>query len=442
MKKFTLSSLALLALVGCSTWKAPMSTVAETDLTPEAYHQWTTPFEGEKLASSRTPAQVNRAVSYVWEADSIKVAMKQNTAYDKTVNVRFAQYAMYSTTEQRPVAVQKWVTVGWTQVSQPVLVCSGTSVEGSGKSHLWNAFYGAPKSQKPKALADAIVGIGEPTARKMIDAGYFASKPRSWNQFSQVIRQARGQGIINETVEYQVLYKYRADNLNNLGYETSVGSSCVTVVETYSQPVQELRTVTEMQWMDIPHKDLINQEVKAFRVLITNPRLQSFEAEVITISLHRDMNKISYNVDGDYYTNYVKTLNAGVIKLEGIARKFIPLPSDVIAGGGSIEASNGTAGFVATVNKKYIPKTATDGKLLMTVELHSCKRGSFGKCAIFGKNDKVVAKTVISVGAEGLVRYPFARDPKLYYYAKYWVNMAGSPWYTNNVVRAPYEPGL
>lgn len=441
MNKFFVTVLVLASLAGCSTKKTDQL-AGVNDLTPDAYGVWTGPQIFEPVVDRKPSSDIVGKVSHVWEADTIKVAMKQNTSYDKQVRINFSQYALYTTIENRPVPVQKWVTVGWVSVSKPVLVCSGTVTEGSGKSALWNDYFSAPKSEKANALAKAITGVGEPTAKKLIASGYFQSKPKSWEDFSNVIKSARARGAVDETVEYNVLYKYRSDNLSNLGYESSVGTTCVTVNETYLEPVQELRTVTEYQLQNIPHKDLINQDAKTYRVHITGPRLQAFETEVITINPTRDINGISFTVSGDDYTNYLKTISSDTMRLNGVARKSVRLPADVFVGGAALEASNGRAGFVATVNPKYVPKTPADGQLLFTLDLRSCKRGSFGGCSVFGRNEQIVVKTVIAVGPQGIVRHQFARDPSRYYYAKYWVNLAGSPWYVNNVVHSHRTPGL
>lgn len=441
MKHMIALALVFATLVSCSTQKTDQ-VAATSDLTPDAYGQWTGSQVLDPVADRKPSSDIVGRVTHVWEADTIKVAMKQNGSYDKQVRVNFAQYALYTTIENRPVVVQKWVTVGWVSVSKPVLVCTGTTTEGTGKSVLWNDYFGAPKAQKPMALAKAITGVGEPTAKKLIAAGYFSSKPRSWDDFSDVIKGARARGVIDETIEYNVLFKYRSDNLSSLGYESSVGSTCVTRTETYLEPVQELRNVTEYQLQNVPHKDLINQEARMYRVYITGPRLQSFETEVITINPYRNINGISFTVSGDDYTEYVKTISSDTMRLNGIARKAVRLPSDVFIGGAALEASNGRAGFVATVNPRYIPKTATEGQLLLSLELRSCKRGSFGGCSILNRNEQLVVKTSMAVAANGVVRYQFARDPSRYYYAKYWVNLAGSPWYVNNVVVAPRRPGL
>lgn len=94
-------------------------------------------------------------------------------------------------------------------------------VGGDGKGD-WKGYYNVPQSQKAKALADAIKGIGTSRANTIVDANInaFIPRPRSWNAFRNEISRIESR-LKLDGLYYEVTVKYAKDNIRNLGYASS-----------------------------------------------------------------------------------------------------------------------------------------------------------------------------------------------------------------------------
>ncbi len=55
----------------------------------------------------------------------------------------------------------------------------------------WDGFFNASASARPGILAGLIDGIGMPTAKKIVKANVFDRKPKSWEEFKDVIEKAQ-----------------------------------------------------------------------------------------------------------------------------------------------------------------------------------------------------------------------------------------------------------
>src|SRR5207253_8807718 len=115
----------------------------------------------------------------------------------------------------------------------------------------------------------------------------------------------------------------------------------------------------------------------------------------------------------------------------------IELPSDALVRTATLESSNGMARFTAPVNAQYIPKSSADGYMLVSIQVFSCKKGVFG-CAVTGRDEKVQPVVIKEITpSSALAIHTFNISPGRKYWVKYWVNMANSPWYTNNLILGP-----
>ncbi len=434
MKKIGLL-VSLLTVGACSSFGPKNDQTATYDQV--AFQEWSKPFVHEP--QTRTPSsEIVGRPTYFWEADSLKIPLTANSTINQTYNIRFNQYAVYDVKEKVERVVPQ-VEVRWEQVQNAVLVCDEQS--GTGKSPLWNAFYSAPAAKKVATLAAAIEGVGTVSATSLVKNGYFHSKPRNWRDFQDEIQRAGRAEVITKSVEHQILYRYRSENMSKLGYNTQLSGVCRLEVETYYSPrevVVNRRVIIEEI---IPRRDLISSETRQYAIRISGQKLQSFETEMLIFSFNRDSNQVILAQAA--FNNYSISFDGRLISVVGLSRKSVKLPSDALPAGATLESSGGQARFTAPINRKYVPKSAAEGYLLLSLQVRSCKKGFFGGCSITGRDERVQPTIVKdAAGLNGLVNLNFALSPGRKYWVEYWVNTANSPWYSNNVVRALNSPEI
>jgi hypothetical protein len=155
-------------------------------------------------------------------------------------------------------------TYRWETVQVPRTVC--TTEPGDGNNN-WNGFFNVPKAQKPAALAATVKGIGQSTAQKMVDGGFFHSKPRSWEEFKAEIMRA--ENAIGTGFSHEVLVTYGTENMRNLGYYSE--QTCKIVYDTvnvrreYKQR-EHVRTVTSKFTIILEGSALLNGEREDFTI--------------------------------------------------------------------------------------------------------------------------------------------------------------------------------
>jgi len=209
------------------------------------------------------------------------------------------------------------VTGHWVTVSRPIWVehCPDGH-GGTGKSEAWNRFYSAPKSQKPRALADAVRGIGPSTAECLVDRNYFSSKPRSWSEFKGVIRRAdRNCG---ENLYENVIQKYGSDNMDTLGYRGDAASCHYAQEPEFYDVYEEVRRY-------------VRDAQERFTIEVENAPLLKLESEKFTIAY--DGFSDSLNVDSAFNSFQQIRQNAGdrvVYVLRGQRKPAQPLNTLVV----------------------------------------------------------------------------------------------------------------
>jgi hypothetical protein len=430
----SMSVLALLTTMSCGSFGTQSAQMAGVQ--PDAMNEWVKPFE-YPTTSRKPTSEVQGKPTYHWEADTLKIPVTAGATIDHDFKVTYKQFASYVTKEKVVQDVPKLITE-WQRVTQGVLVCDEKA--GAGKSQYWNDFYSAPAAKKPAALAKAIEGVSTLSAANLIKAGYFQQKPRSWSELTEEILKARDTKVITGSVAYSVIYKYRQENMTKLGYNTQATGLCRIEVETYDVPVEKWINVKEVSEKLVNHSDLINTEVKLYRIKISGQKLQAFETDTLVFSFDRETNAISLAQAA--YNTYSVSLAGNTIKVTGSGRKRIDLPRDVLLPGATLEASNGVAGFSALVNTNYIPKSAQDGQLYSIIQVRSCKKGLFAStCSLTNRDEKLEAKVVNQVKG-AVIRHTFPKVPGRVYWVRYAVQAINSPWYANNSVIASKEPAL
>jgi hypothetical protein len=425
--------LSLTAMLSCSTYNQPTKSVG-----PDALAEWSVPYTNTETLR-KPSSEVTSKPTYHWEADTLKIPLSAGTPIDQKFNVKYTQYAVYDMVEPVLTDTSHFET-RWTHTATPVLVCDEKA--GTGKSEAWNAFYSAPGAQKAAALAKAIDGVGNSTAIKLVKGNYFNSKPKSWHDFEVVIERAAADRVIEESAEYDVLYKFRQANMEKLGYQTQVSGACQMVIVDHKEPTQVWITSSAYVNKTVTHRDVISSETKAYELKVSGQLLQAWEHDMLVFSFNHDTNQISLAQAA--YNNYGIAFDGRVITVKALSRKLVNLPTNVFPAGATLESSNGSASFTAGLNPAYLPSTTADGYMMVSVQVHSCKKGLFaGSCAVFGRDEKIEQKAVKQVSRQAsLAKHVFPISPGRIYWVNYWVNMQNSPWYTNNVVQGTNTPQL
>ncbi len=304
--------------------------------------------------------------------------------------------------------------------------CEGyrCSSSGSGKSEAWDAFYSAPKSRKANALADAIKGVGESTAEKLIAADYFHRKPRSWEDFSNEINSAANRGVIGKDISYQVLVKYKAENAANLGYE---GSSCSTYQYSCTVYTPGLIPYACTKYKDQIYTRVIDSMRRTVSIDVSNPSLQSFETDTATVSVGRDLNDVSaeigpynrYNVDVD---NRNDTAH---IQATGIQRVLVDLPRATVRSG-TLQKQGGQGVFSLTVNSQYLGEGRD--QLVLKYNVHTCRMKLFSACLSAFKPGTDVVVPITQSETSINIPLEFRTKSKVVYT----LARKGSRWYNDN----------
>jgi hypothetical protein len=261
--------------------------------------------------------------------------------------------------------VNQWIP---RQVTCNRVDCSTSS--GDGSKGNWNNFFNAPRAEKPKALADSIKGVGVPTAERIIAAGFFKSKPRSWGEFSQEILKSEAalirqgyQGRFSELV----LEKFGEENSKSLGYYLENSCQIVTYPCTVFEEVE-----TEIFVYNIERK----VEVK-----VENQVLQSFEKDSYKIKVGMDPRDIEVTTDAGY-NNYSYTVNAvssgfTSITLKGQGRKAVRFPSS--ASSVSLATDSNGLKIVGQIENQYLP-SGDDAASTLAIVYKVCRINLFGGC--------------------------------------------------------------
>jgi hypothetical protein len=254
--------------------------------------------------------------------------------------------------------------------------CQEYECEGDGgQSEYWNNYFSAKKDKKVKALADAIQGVGEKSAEALIAANFFQKKPRTWSAFAGEMRRAERENVISGNITYQVLEKFRADNLSRLGYEPNrcrlKDYSCTVWVDT-----EVLHTRIEMQ----TRKKVVESVQREVEVKVTNPQLQSFETESIGVEIGRSPADFSYRVGGTtrYNVTNVATEERLSLQFQGVERIPQDLPNDAMLRSSFVEITGGGR-FTVNVEPKYVPTQAPD-TLIFSYYVQTCKKNWTGIC--------------------------------------------------------------
>ncbi|HRO66658.1 MAG TPA: hypothetical protein PL182_03735 [Pseudobdellovibrionaceae bacterium] len=339
-----------------------------------------------------------------------------------------------------PRKVMKWVESvpytdyesRWVPVERPGIceryVCRD---DAQNESPSWNRFFRAgSKAEKTKALADAVKGIGDVSAEKLVAGRYFSSKPRSWTAFVNEIERAKNNGTLPSNIVYNVTVKYKADNMANLGYEANSCSieqyNCTVFEDKLIQfPVTRYRSVTRQKVME--------ERRREFRISVNNPILQNFETDVISVQVGDQDGDVSVHYpDAKTIYQHQIDLRGGRITFTGVDRVKLPLPRTILRGGDlTFQKGTDEAQLNLAVDAKYIPDAQNDGndQLVIRYVVGRCKQNWLGYCkGDFAMDQPMYAQVTgsqfylripIAKNERMIVKYSFARMNSRYYNEQY-----------------------
>lgn len=252
------------------------------------------------------------------------------------------------------------------------VVCK--DIDSDGSKGDWKNYFNVSKSLKPRALADAIKGIGETTAERIIDLGFFSKKPRSWYAFSNEIlnaQRALNDAGYNYNFSDNVLGQYGYENAINLGYY--VENACTT------------RKYDCYTYVPVEREEFYKYVPVRAKVIAHNMTLQSFESEKFYITLNHIAGEADIRVDG--YNRYaapeiIRTkANETSIELTATERIKRELPSEAV----KATLARDSQGFALNVSIPAQYFTTEDAGAKNIIKYEVCKEHSFWKTC-----DKVV----------------------------------------------------
>ena len=424
MKKLLLLPTAFLALActhGATQVASQPATFDDRDFTIEVG------------PSDRKPAA---APELLWRKSEYAVNVKASggeASYEAVVKQVQRWEEQVPFTDTRYVTVDKWVRdVCW----------DWQCPDGSGQSDAWNAFYSSKKELKAKALSDAIKGVGDSTAQKLVARGYFNAKPRSWDAFKAEIRRAEQAGIIAKDAAFDVIVTYRNENLENLGYAPGSCTAYSYECDVFKRGVLEQQTFTN--YRTETREQVVDTVRRQIMVRVEQPQVQNFETERINIVVGKDPTDISYSSNLTRYDIRIAPAEGNLtrVQLIGQERVRIPLPPTALVGnsGKIAKAAQNVAQFSAQVQPQYIANGSDpNDQLVLRYTVHSCKTSLFalGSCVKWTYNSPV--QEVKVSGTNPTVNITMQPSHNLLE-VKYTIARRNSRWYNDNFLPEQKTP--
>lgn len=422
MKRSVIVGLAVLWL-GCSS-SPKMTTPVGSNETVDVNIGWN---KAPATTSFTTDGDREPAGTLKWEGDSTAVRIQPGGgSYDVTVSPR--QVESYQEAYNYTCDMYTWGNT----------TCYDYECKsGAGSSDLWNAFYKAKKNDKAKALANAITGVGVSTAQKIVDAGTFGSKPRSWKEFQDSIGDVYKAGVITADQYREILGTYADQNRANLGYASE---GCVPV--SYSCVKYGLFSVTNGCTGYQTKERTVSVNTLNIQVNVQDPKIQSFETDSLTVSATQDYSTVQIS-QGDKSQYMMLDKNVGnngmAMSLKGVSRNMIDLPSSALQGVAFNDATGQSLSAIVTVDPKYIGQG--EDKLMIELQLTYCQPPSnwgFFRGDCQGKD--ATAKTTLEKiyrtisQAQSTIAIPQNIPKGTRIWVSYAIHRENSPWYNNKAV--------
>lgn len=315
-----------------------------------------------KSDANRKIAQAEATIEYTTDKRNFEPLCGR--APDANVGFESAQVALTS----RKDSVLRY------SVNTPVYACEETQGDGSGGN--WHGFYDR-SGDKAQMLNDAIMGVGKGTAKYLV-APFQQGKPRSWRQFADLItsaaQQMKSQYGIDPAWTNEVLYRYKQENMVNLGYAGSTDCGIVRYeIRTYEVRAH-IEDITMIVETNVRGGKLLPNECETFSIS-WNGREVSAGVSTPNNSNTSDYNKYAMQLNYDEHSRRNKV----TVTLTGKRIQANP-PYLVEHNGSTISSSGGTAQLTLR-NAGYrqamqVPEFANACKLSATAVFFG-KKGSF-----------------------------------------------------------------
>ena len=400
MKKFSIM-LAVIALSACAS-----SDYQQQEAAAPAQDKSFVPRVIQFHAGERAPSSADCDDTASWQPSPvppITVAasggtLTQNVTIKQVQNCR--QQVLVDSTCYEDVPSPDGATQSVTYTSY---AGCGQISGGNGKSPLWNAYYSASADQKAMALAKAIKGVGPKSADALVQAHSFDRKPRSWDQFSQIINDAANQSppIISRSVRTQVLGTYAADNMQALGYDDT--SSCTGTQVTEQVPVLISQGYTCQQPQTQTYQNVLSAVSQSVTMNISPTVLQPSERDQFSATLAYDGRNISVSdTDGGPYNSYTANVvqpdpSKTVINFKWQVRNHVSLPGDILVNTPVLQAVvGGTANLTLQINLNKYPQSNPNDQVMVDYSISSCAVGGFGVCSNAWGTSRVLSRPLIN----------------------------------------------
>ncbi|MCM0605599.1 MAG: hypothetical protein KA715_05870 [Xanthomonadaceae bacterium] len=304
--------------------------------------------------------------------------------------------------------------------------CSKTvceDIDNDGSKGDWKNFFSVSKSLKPRALASAIKGIGETTAERIIDLGYFTKKPRSWSAFSNEILNAQ-QGLNRAGYNYNfstnVLEVYGYENAVNLGY--------------YADTACHVEKYDCSYYVEVEREEFYKYVPVTAKVVAKNMVLQSFEKDTFYITLNDIPGDadITLNAHNRYTADVTPVKNHGNyetnIELIGTERIKGNLPYEAV----NATLARDSKGMVLniSVDSKYFTKEDAGSKNIIKFDV--CRSSWVGSCYEVVRSERVANLQNVTSQSIRLDDGQYSAGRK--YFVRYSVTRAGSRFYADKYV--------
>jgi hypothetical protein len=279
-----------------------------------------------------------------------------------------------------------------------VLVCD----QGNGTEGDWKNFFNVPKPQKARALADAVLGIGLPTAERIVELNLLDHKPRSWDEFKRLMKRI-DDDYLQTGFSHEVTVTYGRENMRNLGYDTG---NC------------HYEWKTEYYWVEKKYVIGSIPARKDFRVEIRDSILLRGESERITLSYNGLQDSLK-DVDSSYNryrSSRVEEQGRVTYRLQGERIRATPPNHAVIR-----LAKEGGRVAAELTDSDYDDELPGAGRTFVTVEIYKKVflwpdklLGSF-QLELVGGRARTLSDVVPPAGSKVYATYSLQKAGSAYY---------------------------
>lgn len=304
------------------------------------------------------------------------------------------------------VAPVSRVTTRLEYVSKPVLslICSTIPSDGKGD---WKGFFNAPKSEKAARLADAIKGVGMNTAQRLVADGFFNRKPRTWDEFRDVILSA--DRVYHIGLSNQVLVTYGRENAQNLGY--------------YSAQTCREELTYQNVWEQVTDRVFSHNVTKHFHVEIEGANLLRGERETLTATFDGFADSLSISSGLNSYT-VMRADQGGTVLYHLLATRILVTPANTLT---VIPSNDGGEMALKVIDAAFDAETARESGTPIAIITIQKKRKLW-----FDQTIATIEKELSTASEATLIQTGVRPQSGADYYVKVQLKRVGSRFHNGN----------